>query len=108
MIQSSQPRKERKFRFNAPLHDRQHFLHAHVSGELAKKLGIKTRSLSLRKGDTVKVQAGSHKGKSGKVSSVSLRTGRIYIEGITREERKGQGAVAAGLLVKRLPHGPEP
>ncbi len=90
MIKSSQPRKERKFRFNAPLHERQKFMHAHVSDELAKKLGIKSRSISLRKGDTVKVQSGSHRGKSGKVSMVNLRTGRIFIEGINRKDAKGK------------------
>ncbi len=90
MIQSSQPRKERKFRFNAPLHDRQKFMHAHVSDELAKKLGIKSRSISVRKGDTVKVQSGKHRGKSGKVSQVSLKTGRIFIEGINRKDAKGK------------------
>ena len=90
MIQSSQPRKERKFRFTAPLHDRQKFLHAHVSEELAKKLGIKSRSISMRKGDTVKVQSGAHRGKSGKVSKVNLHNGRIYIDGINRKDAKGK------------------
>ncbi len=90
MIQSSQPRKERKFRFTAPLHDRQKFLHAHVSEELAKKLGIKSRSISMRKGDTVKVQSGAHRGKTGKVSKVNLHNGRIYIDGINRKDAKGK------------------
>jgi large subunit ribosomal protein L24 len=90
MIQSSQPRKMRRFRYNAPLHCRQKFTHAHVSKELAKKLGIKARSISLRKGDTVKVQAGGLKGRSGKVSAVNLDTGKIYIEGIVKKNAKGK------------------
>lgn len=90
MIESSQPRAQRKFRYNAPLHDRQKFMHAHVSDELAKKLGIKSRSISVRKGDTVKVQSGSHMGKTGKVSAVDLKTGRIFIEGINRKNAKGK------------------
>ncbi len=90
MIESSQPRKERKYRFTAPMHARQKFVHAHVSKELATKLGIKSRSLSMRKGDTVKVFAGSQKGKTGKVSEVNLKTGRVFIDGITRKNAKGK------------------
>ncbi len=90
MIESSQPRKGRKFRFNAPMHERQKFMHAHVSDELQKKLGIKSRSISLRRGDTVKVQSGNLRGKTGKVGSVNLRTGRVFIDGIVRKNAKGK------------------
>jgi large subunit ribosomal protein L24 len=90
MIESSQPRKERKYRFTAPMHARQKFVHAHVSKELATKLGIKSRSISMRKGDTVKVFAGTQKGKTGKVSSINLKTGRVVVDGITRKNAKGK------------------
>ncbi|MDE1827986.1 MAG: 50S ribosomal protein L24 [Candidatus Micrarchaeota archaeon] len=89
-VQSSKPRKQRKFRFTAPHHFRQRFVHAHISKELATKLGIKRRTIAVRKGDTVKVMAGAQKGKSGKVQSVDMLKGRITIEGIARKNMKGK------------------
>ena len=89
-IQSAKPRKQRRFRFNAPLHVRQKFVHAHIAKDLAKKLGIKKRSVAVREGDTVKIMAGKQKGKSGKVSAVDLVSGRIYVEGIARKTMKGK------------------
>ncbi|MDE1834655.1 MAG: 60S ribosomal protein L26, partial [Candidatus Micrarchaeota archaeon] len=48
MIESSQPRKQRLFRANAPMHIRQNFVNVHISKDLAKKLGIKRRSIEIR------------------------------------------------------------
>ncbi|MGC8699592.1 MAG: 50S ribosomal protein L24 [Candidatus Micrarchaeia archaeon] len=90
MIQSSKPREQRKFRYTAPLHIRQKFASAHISKELAQKLGIKRRSIELRRGDIVKVMAGGQKGKSGKVNKINLRKGFVYVEGITRKTAKGK------------------
>ncbi len=90
MIESAQPRKQRKFRFTAPMHERQKFLNVHISKELRQKLSTKKRAIGVRKGDTVKVMAGSHKGESGKVSSVNLRTGTVFIENIKRKKSKGK------------------
>ncbi|MGC8662549.1 MAG: 50S ribosomal protein L24 [Candidatus Micrarchaeia archaeon] len=90
MIQSSKRRKQRKQRFSAPLHIMQKFAHAHISKELAGKLGIKRRSIEVRRGDTIKVMSGAQKGKSGKVSKVNLRKGFVYVEGITRKTIKGK------------------
>ena len=55
IMESAHARKQRKFRFTAPMHVRQKFVHAHISKELATKLGIKKRNTAVRKGDTVKV-----------------------------------------------------
>lgn len=90
LMQSGKPRKQRLARYRASMHIRQHFVHAHVSKELAEKLGVKIRALQLRKGDTVKVMAGAFKGKVGKVHAVSLKTGRAAIEGITRKNARGR------------------
>ncbi len=89
-MQSSKPRKQRKFRFNAALHIRQRHVHAHISKEAAGKLGIRRRSIQVRRGDTIKVMAGKNKGKSGKVSRVSLKRAKVYIEGISRKTAKGK------------------
>jgi large subunit ribosomal protein L24 len=49
---SKQPRKQRKYRHNAPLHIKHKFLSASLSKDLKKKYNI--RNISLRKGDRVK------------------------------------------------------
>ncbi len=90
MIQSSQPRKQRKFRAKAPMHIRQNFVNVHISKELKEKLGLKRRSIEIRKGDTVKVMAGDSKGRTGKVAKVNLKTGRIFVEGLTRKNAKNK------------------
>jgi large subunit ribosomal protein L24 len=90
MLKSSQPRKQRRFRFNAPLHVRQHFLHAHVDKTLRAKLNIKKRSIQISKGDTVKVMAGGKKGTSGKVTRTDLRTGKIAIDSLVRKTARGK------------------
>ncbi len=90
MIKSSKARKQRRFRFNAPLHERQKFVNAHISKELSAKLGIKKRSIEIRKGDTVKVRSGDQKGKSGKVIKVDLRKSKVSIDGLNVKNAKGK------------------
>jgi large subunit ribosomal protein L24 len=90
MIKSSKPRYQRRFRFNAPMHQRQHFLHAHIDKALRSKLKIAKRTVQISKGDTVKVMSGAKRGSTGKVVSVSLRTGRITIDTLTRKSMRGK------------------
>lgn len=90
MIRSSQPRKQRLFRATAPMHIRQNFVNVHISKELSAKLGIKRRSIEVRKGDTVKVMAGDSKGKAGKVQDVDLKTGKVLIDGVVRKDAKNK------------------
>lgn len=89
-MSSSKPRIQRYMRFNAPLHVRQGFAHAHLSKELKSKLSIKRRSAQVRRGDTVKVVAGDFSGKSGKVSKVNLKRSQAFIEGLTKKNAKGK------------------
>ncbi len=77
---SKQPRKQRKARYNAPLHVRHKFMSAPFSEELRDKYA--KRSFPVRKGDTVKVMRGDEKGKEGKVRSVDLKRERITVEGV--------------------------
>jgi large subunit ribosomal protein L24 len=86
-IKTKDPRKQRKILFNAPAHMRHKLMAAPLTKESAKKNGVKT--MPIRKGDTVKVQRGDHKGFEGKVNRVDLRAYRIYIEGLTREKVDG-------------------
>lgn len=90
MIKSGKPKKQRFFRFNAPMHQRQHFAHSHIDESLRSKLNIKKNSVEVRTGDTVKIMAGSSKGTTGKVTRVNLRTGRIYLDSLTKKNARGK------------------
>ncbi len=81
------PRKQRKILLNAPAHKRHKLMAAPLSPELTAQKGIKT--LPVRKGDSVRVMRGDHKGFEGKVSRIDLKKYRIYIEGLTREKVDG-------------------
>jgi len=87
-VRSSQPRKQRKAYFNAPLHKRHKFVTAPLSKELQKQLGIKR--LPVRKGDTVLIVRGDFKGIKGKVVKVDLKRVRIYVEGATIRKATGE------------------
>ena len=83
-------RKQRKYLHNAPLHVKHKLVSAGLSKELRSEYNF--RSVPLRKGDTVKVIAGGFRGKTGKVSSVSLSRVAAYIEGV--EQTKADGSKA--------------
>ena len=84
---STQKRKQRKYRFNAPLHIRKKFVSANLSKDLRKKYG--RRSFPLRKGDTIKVMNGEFKKKTGKVLEVDLIRSKIIIENTQRAKKDG-------------------
>jgi large subunit ribosomal protein L24 len=77
---SKQPRKQRKARYEAPLHIKHKFMSAPLSDDLRERYG--KRSIPMRKGDTVTVIRGDAKGKKGKVRSVDLKKEKITIEGV--------------------------
>jgi large subunit ribosomal protein L24 len=84
---SKQPRKQRKYLANAPLHIRRIFLSSNLSEDIRKKHN--RRSFSLRKGDKVKVMRGKFKGKEGKVNVVNLSTRKVSIEGLQIQKKDG-------------------
>ncbi len=84
---SIQPRKQRKYRKNAPLHVKRTMLHCHIAKDLRKKYG--TRNRSLRTGDKVKILVGDFKGKEGKVSAINTKKLKVYIEGIEHIKKNG-------------------
>ena len=88
-MDSIQPRKQRKFRYNAPLHQRRKMVSSHLSRELRAKLSTRRRSCQLHKGDRVKVMRGERKGHTGKVVEVDLQTLKAHVEGVTRRNAKG-------------------
>jgi large subunit ribosomal protein L24 len=92
-IKSVQPRKQRKYRYNAPLHLKSKFLNVHLDKTLKSKYGI--RSIRVRKGDTVKISKGNYRGKSGKVDKVSLKYLKIYVQGIEQMKKDGSKSLVA-------------
>jgi len=89
-IKSKQARKQRKYRYNAPLHIKQKFISTHLSKELHKKYN--RRGMNLRKGDGVKVMRGQFKNKVGKIEEVSLKKIKVYVSGIEVVKRDGTKA----------------
>lgn len=86
-IKSRQPRKQRKYRYNAPLHVRHRFLSVNLSKELRKKYG--KRNLPLRKGDEVIIMRGGFSKKKGKITSIDYGRSKIIVDGITRKKIDG-------------------
>jgi len=87
---SSQPRKQRKYRANAPLHIRKKFVSVALSKDLRKKED--KRNIPVKKNDKVKIMRGKFKGKSGKVLSVDLKYSRIVVENIQVSKQDGSKA----------------
>ena len=87
---STQPRKQRKYRYNAPLHIKNKFTSSHLSKELREK--HKTRNITLRKGDSVKVLRGQFKGKTGKVDKIDVKKTKVYITGVEVAKTDGTKA----------------
>lgn len=86
-IRSKQPRKQRKYSYNAPLHIKGKFMSAHLSKDLMKKYN--RRSIRVRKGDKVIVLRGQFKKKKGNVERVDLKKSKVYISGVEMIKKDG-------------------
>lgn len=84
---SVKPRKQRKYRFNAPLHIKQKFMKAHLSKELRQKYTL--RQIRIRKGDKIKVVRGQFKGKTGKIDRADIKKERIYLSNVEMIKKDG-------------------
>jgi len=84
---SRQPRKQRKYLANAPLHLRRKLISSNMSEELRKKYG--RRSFTLRKGDEVLIMRGEFKGKKGKIAALNIRKLKVTIEGMQKPKKDG-------------------
>ncbi len=89
MTKSTKARKQRKARANAPLHKKRRMVAAHLDSALMNEYNV--RSLTVKKGDTVKVVRGPEgvKGVESKVASVDLTECKIIIESITIAKADG-------------------
>jgi len=103
-IGSKQPRKQRKYRANAPLHIRRKMTSVHLSDILRKKYG--KRNFPVIKGDNVKILRGGFKGKTGKVELVNLSKLKIRVENIYRTKKDGTKVSVwfdpSNLMIKEL------
>ena len=88
---SKQPRKQRKYRHNAPLHVKQKLVGTHLVKELRDKHGL--RSIPVITGDKVKVLRGQHRKKEGKVEKIDLKTLKVYVTGIENIKKDGSKAL---------------
>lgn len=84
---SSKPTKQRKHRRNAPYHQRDKFVSAHLSEELQESIG--TRTLPIVEGDEAEVMRGDWADLTGTVEEIDRDRYKIYLEGIERESVDG-------------------
>lgn len=84
---SSKARKQRKYRFNAPLHLKQRFMSANLSRELRKSYG--RRSMEIRKNDVVRILSGKFRNKKGKIIEIDSMKERATIEGMQITKKDG-------------------
>lgn len=84
---STQPRKQRKYRLNAPLHVKRRFLAANMASALRDRFG--KRSMVVRKGDEVMVTRGKLKGTKGVIERVDMKGGRVFMEGVKMKKVDG-------------------
>ena len=86
-MKTKKPRKQRKSYFKAPLHKKRKMLAAHLAENLLLKYD--RRSITLVKGDSVKVMRGSFRGHEDKVANVDLKKQVVEVEGITTVKADG-------------------
>ena len=79
-IRSKNPRKQRKYIQDIPLHLVRKLMSVRLTKDLKAKYG--KRNVPIRKGDTIKVVVGEHRGKVSKVTRISLRRREVYVDGV--------------------------
>lgn len=84
---SKQPRKQRARLYSMPLHRRHRLLAARLNKDLKEK--YKTRSLSVRKGDRVKILRGDFKRLEGEVLEVDTQNQSITVQGASITKSDG-------------------
>lgn len=85
---STQPRKQRKERDEAPLHQRNRFVRATLAEDLRQEYD--TRSVRVSEGDTVEIMRGDHAGEEEEVVRVDLDETKVYVENVTVEKTDGE------------------
>ena len=86
-LKTKSPSKQRKRLYTAPYHSRSHIFSAHLSSEL--RGSHNSRTMPVKKGDTIRVLRGDYKGFEGKILRVNRKGYRIIVDGINREKADG-------------------
>lgn len=84
---SKQPRKQRKYKANAPLHLKRKFMSVNLSKELRKKHN--RRSIIVRKGDEIKIMRGKFKNKNGKITGIDVKNSKLKIDSVMIKKQDG-------------------
>ena len=89
MTTSTKAKKQRKARWNAPLHKKKRMVSVHLDSSLMSEYNV--RSMPVRKGDTVKILRGAEDFKisEAKVASVDLKNLKIIVENVTVPKADG-------------------
>lgn len=86
-MMSTKPNNQRREDAQTDLSQRRDMMAAHLSKELRKQ--YKRRSMSVRKGDEVKIIRGDHFGKAGEVVDIDLKKYMIFVNGVTIKRTVG-------------------
>ena len=86
-IASIQPRKQRKYRYNATLDIKRKFLSINLSKDLRAKHGV--RSVKPRTGDKIKVTRGTYKSKTGAIERIDAKNTKVYVARIEQTKKDG-------------------
>jgi len=86
-IESEQPRKQRKARYQAPSHVKTKYLNAPLSATLKEK--YKKKTLRVIKGDTVKLTRGEFVGQEGLVDGVDTKKSKSIVHGVSLTKADG-------------------
>ena len=86
-VSSVSPKKQRKYRYNSPIHIKKKMLVAPLSKEL--RLKYKTRNFMVKKGDTVLIMRGKFKGKEGKIDRVYTKQLKVSVDSAKNITKKG-------------------
>lgn len=88
MTISSKPSAQRRAWFNMPKHLSKRKLMGRLSSDLRGRYG--RRSVPVRKGDRVAILKGDFRGVEGDVVRVNRKRGKLFIEGASRENARGE------------------
>jgi large subunit ribosomal protein L24 len=103
-IESSQPRKQRKARYNAPSHVSSKYLNAPLSEDLSEQ--YKKKTLRVVKGDTVKVTRGDFAGEEGLVDAIDTKNAKVVVHGVFSTKADGtevpRAVSASNLRITKL------
>lgn len=84
---STQPRKQRKYRANAPIQTKRKLLSAALSKELKEM--HKKNAMPVRIGDKVKIIRGNFKGTEGAIESIDMEKMKIAVSKVEITKKDG-------------------